>query len=495
MFGIGSGSSNKVLASSKKKDDYIGKKSGTLAERFKDTDKVDYIKFGILAVIVILFTIWTRNPLSLLFLLFFLDVYITRYVAWDWWKKSTNPIVKTVGSWVDAIVFALIVVYYINLYLFQNYVIPSSSLEKSLLVGDYLFVSKCNYGPRSPMTPLSFPLAQHTLPILNCKSYIENPQWKYKRLAGFEDVKLYDIVVFNFPAGDTVAMKVQNPDYYTLTSTYGRDKVWNDKETFGEIVWRPVDRRENYVKRCVGLPGDDLLISDRNLYINGQLIEAPEHIQFNYFIETTKAFTEKTFQSLGVSKSDYEYSMVSTDWKRMLQYQPNEDGSFNFVYKLPLTAAMKAQLEKRNEVVSIKLEDERFGGRTFPQTKSDNKWTRDNYGPIHIPAKGETIDLNADNIDLYAQIIRNYEGNKLEYSGDNIKINGEVANKYTFKMDYYWMMGDNRHNSADSRYWGFVPEDHIVGKPIFIWLSLDDDKQGFFNRLRTERIFKRIHNN
>ena len=156
---------------------------------------------------------------------------------------------------------------------------------------------------------------------------------------------------------------------------------------------------------------------------------------------------------------------------------------------------MKAQLEKRNEVVSIKLEDERFGGRTFPQTKADNKWTRDNYGPIHIPAKGETIDLNADNIDLYAQIIRNYEGNKLEYSGDNIKINGEVANKYTFKMDYYWMMGDNRHNSADSRYWGFVPEDHIVGKPIFIWLSLDDDKQGFFNRLRTERIFKRIHNN
>jgi signal peptidase I len=207
-------------------------------------------------------------------------------------------------------------------------VIPSSSLEKSLLVGDYLFVSKCNYGPRSPMTPLSFPLAQHTLPIFNCKSYVENPQWEYKRLAGFEDVKLYDIVVFNFPAGDTVAMKVQNPDYYTLTSTYGRDKVWNDKETFGEIVWRPVDRRENYVKRCVGLPGDNLLISDRNLYINGQLVEAPEHIQFNYFVETTNAFTEKTFQSLGVSKSDYEYSMVSTDWKRMLQYQPNEDGTY-----------------------------------------------------------------------------------------------------------------------------------------------------------------------
>ncbi|MCQ2188641.1 MAG: signal peptidase I [Paludibacteraceae bacterium] len=492
MFGFSK--SNKVLNSKDKKDEYIGRKSGTLAERFKDTKKSDYIKFGILALVTILFMLWTGNPAVLLFLLFFLDVYVTRYVAWDWWKKSENSVLKTVGSWVDALIFALAVVYPINIYLFQNYVIPSSSLEKTLLVGDYLFVSKCNYGPRSPMTPLSFPLAQHTLPVLNCKSYIENPQWEYKRLAGLEDVKLYDIVVFNFPAGDTVAMNVQNPDYYTLVSMYGRDKVWEDKATFGDIVWRPVDRRENYVKRCVGLPGDNLLISDKNLYINGKFVDAPEHVQYNYFVEATTLFSEKTFEALGVSKADYEYCMVSTDWKRMLQYKANEDGTYNYVYKLPLTAAMKSTLEKRQDVVSIKIEDERFGGHTFPQTKADNKWTRDNYGPIHIPARGETIELNADNIDLYAQAIRNYEGNKLEYSGGDIKINGETVSSYTFKMNYYWMMGDNRHNSADSRYWGFVPEDHIVGKPIFIWLSIDDDKTGFFNRIRTERIFKRIHN-
>ncbi len=476
-----------------KKEEYV-RQTGSLKERLGRVKKTRWCRFAAVALIYVLWTLWVGNPWLLLGLLLLGDIYLTQFIPWGAWKGWKKGPLRTLMSWVDAIVYALVLVYFLFLFIGQNYQIPSSSLEKSLLTGDFLWVNKVTYGPRVPQTPLHFPLAQNMLPILNCKSYIEHPQLEYHRLKGLRGVERMDIVVFNFPAGDTVAMKVQNPDYYTLTSTYGRDKVWNDKETFGEIVWRPVDRRENYVKRCVGLPGDDLLISDRNLYINGQLIEAPEHIQFNYFIETTKAFTEKTFQSLGVSKSDYEYSMVSTDWKRMLQYQPNEDGSYNFVYKLPLTAAMKAQLEKRNEVVSIKLEDERFGGRTFPQTKSDNKWTRDNYGPIHIPAKGETIDLNADNIDLYAQIIRNYEGNKLEYSGDNIKINGEVANKYTFKMDYYWMMGDNRHNSADSRYWGFVPEDHIVGKPIFIWLSLDDDKQGFFNRLRTERIFKRIHN-
>jgi len=198
------------------------------------------------------------------------DAFISHYIPWAWWKKSKNKTFLSFMCWVDAIVFALVAVYFINIYLFQNYQIPSSSLEKSLLVGDFLLVSKASFGPRVPNKPLSFPLPQHTLPIPNCKSFIEKPQWDYRRLKGFDKLKRYDIVVFNFPTGDTVATKISNPDYYTLCYLYGRDNVQGRKDIFGEIIYRPVDRRENYVKRCVAIAGDRLQIKYNQVYVNGQ---------------------------------------------------------------------------------------------------------------------------------------------------------------------------------------------------------------------------------
>jgi signal peptidase I len=244
-----------------------------------------WIKFSVWSLIYVLFIIWVGNYWWLLLLPFIFDMFITHFIPYDWWKKykDTNPIVYTICSWIDAIVFALVAVYFIFLYLFQNYQIPSSSLEKSLLVGDFLFVSKATYGPRVPNTPLSFPLVQHTFPW-GSKSYIEKPQWEYKRLKGLKDVERDDIVVFNFPAGDTVAVRQPNPDYYTLCHYYGRDVINARKDLFGDVVWRPVDRRENYVKRCVGLPGDSLQIINNQIYINNCVFEDHEGVQYCYYV-------------------------------------------------------------------------------------------------------------------------------------------------------------------------------------------------------------------
>ena len=231
------------------------------AKRLQQPRK-QYIKAAIWSLVYILFIAWVGNFWWLLLLPFVFDAFVTKFIPYDWWKKykDTNKTLYTICSWIDAIVFALVAVYFINLYLFQNYQIPTSSLEKSLLVGDYLFVSKASYGPRIPNTPLSFPLVQHTFPewLGGGKSYIEKPQWEYRRLKGWDTVEKGDIVVFNFPAGDTVCQKMQNPDYYTLCHYLGRDYLQANRATFGDIVWRPVDRRENYVKRCVATPGDTL---------------------------------------------------------------------------------------------------------------------------------------------------------------------------------------------------------------------------------------------
>ncbi|MBQ1651913.1 MAG: signal peptidase I, partial [Paludibacteraceae bacterium] len=270
-----------------------------------------WIKFAIVAVIYILFIIWVGNYWWLLLLIPIFDIYLTKIIPWTWWRKykDTKPTLYTICSWLDAIVFALVAVYFINLYLFQNYQIPSSSLEKSLLVGDFLMVSKVSYGPRVPQTPLSMPLTQHTMPwSQTTKSYSELIKWDYKRLAGLDTIKSLDIVVFNFPAGDTVAVLQQNPDYYTLCAMYGRDFIKAHPEKFGEIICRPVDRRENYVKRCVGLPGDSLQIIDNHIYINGKPQHEPENMQLNYFIETDgRRMADSQFEELGVSVDDRNF--------------------------------------------------------------------------------------------------------------------------------------------------------------------------------------------
>ena len=263
-------------------------KENDFVRRLKETKMTRWVRFGVVSVIYFAWVAWMQNAwLALVWPLLF-DIYITGYIPLTWWKKSPNKGVRQVMSWVDSIVYALVLVYFLFAYVGQNYKIPSSSLEKSLLVGDYLWVNKMVYGPRVPQTPLHFPLAQHTLPILNCKSYIDQPQVEYHRLEGLRDVERNDIVVFNYPCGDTVALRIQNPDYYTIVNTLKHQGVENPRQyiadrpqEFGEVVWRPVDRRENYVKRCIGLPGERIKIVDDVVYINGKAIENADDVQFN----------------------------------------------------------------------------------------------------------------------------------------------------------------------------------------------------------------------
>jgi len=472
-----------------------------------------WIKAGVWSLVYLLFIVWVGNYWWLIGLPVVFDAFVTNFIPWTWWKKSQNKTLLAIMGWVDAIVFALVAVYFINTYLFQNYQIPTSSLEKSLLVGDFLFVSKASYGPRVPNTPLSFPLVQHTFPILNCKSYIEKPQWDYKRLKGFDTVKRYDIVVFNFPAGDTVAINYQTADYegvcyqagieklnangmvvdvnkYGVYATrdmiisVGRDAVKSDNAKYGDLISRPVDRRENYVKRCVGLPGEFLQIKDRELYIDNKLILRPEGAQHYCYIETTELLNSLVYDKLNISKenSDMAYRGQNPDTKK-------------HIYLMVLTQSDQAKLKEYNfvtEVREINIHD-LFGSGpgeyTFPAGYS-SKWTVDNYGPIWIPKAGKTVLLTLNILPIYERIITIYEQNKLEVKDNVIYINGKATNKYTFKMDYYWMMGDNRHNSADSRIWGFVPEDHIVGRPVLVWLSLNKDKSLFNGKIRWNRFFK-----
>lgn len=462
----------------------------------KKFSKKQWIKFSIAAILYALFVLWMRNAWLLLGLIVIIDIFLTQYIPWGAWKRSKNPKVRNILEWVDDIVFALIAVYFINIFIFQNYQIPSSSLEKSLLVGDYLFVSKLSYGPRVPNTPVAFPLVQNTLPFFNSKSYLDWPLWDYKRVKGFGDVKQNDIVVFNFPAGDTVALKVQNPDYYNLVEQYGRENVLTDKATFGEVIYRPVDKRENYVKRCIGMPGDTIEVRNNQVYIDGVAAKNPEDMQFNYFVETDgSAISEEQFRLLDISKDDRILISNGTSNKEtlsLLGFTPNESGQYNPVYHFPLTQKAVEIAKKLPIITKIIIEPDSWAGSTYPLGYNTG-WSRDNYGPLWIPKKGATTPLNERNLALYERCIRNYENNQLEVKDGQVFINGKPETSYTFKYDYYWMMGDNRHNSADSRSWGFVPEDHIVGKPIMIWLSLDKDRSLFDGGIRWNRMFRWVH--
>lgn len=460
--------------------------------------KKQWIKFGIWASLYTLFALWMQNGWLLLGLIVLVDIFLTKYIPWGAWKKSKNPKVQNILEWVDDILFALIAVYLINLFIFQNYQIPSSSLEKSLLVGDFLFVSKLSYGPRVPNTPVSFPLVQNTLPVFNCKSYLDWPAWDYKRVKGTGHVQRNDIVVFNFPAGDTVALKVQNPDYYTIINQIGREAVWLNKATYGDVIYRPVDKRENYVKRCIGMPGDTLELRNNSIFIDGKLIEDAKDVQYNYFLETNGSLlTEEQFRLLNISKEDRELVSNGRDEEgglhKFLGFSADANGLYNPVYRIPLTKKALETAKKLSNVRNVVIESDRFGGDVFYPVDYNTGWTRDNYGPLWIPNKGATIELNERNLGLYHRCIRNYEHNTLEIKGGTVYINGKPETSYTFKYDYYFMMGDNRHKSADSRSWGFVPEDHVVGKPILIWLSLDKDRSLFDGGIRWNRLFRMVH--
>lgn len=466
----------------------------------KEIKKHQWINFSIWAVLYTLFAIWMGNLWLLLGLLVLVDIYLTKFIPWGAWKKSKNPKVQNALNWIDDILFALIAVYLINLFVFQNYQIPSSSLEKTLLVGDYLFVSKLSYGPRVPNTPLSFPLTQNTLPIFNCKSYLEWPHWGYKRVKGLGHVKRNDIVVFNFPTGDTVAINAPNPDYYTQVHRYGREAIRLNKDVFGDVVYRPVDKRDNYVKRCIGMPGDSLQITNNQVYINGSPLKDAKNVQYVYYIETDGSrLTDELFRRMQVSKEDQFLVSVPTKETQpyysalpYLGFTPNTDGRYNPIYRLPLTTEAHEIVKKIPSVRKIMIEPDLMGGEVYP-IDYDLNWTRDNYGPIWIPKKGATITLDEKNLALYHRCIRNYENNTLEIAANgSVTINGQPATTYTFQYDYYWMMGDNRHNSADSRSWGFVPEDHVVGKPILVWLSIDKDRSLFNGGIRWNRMFRLV---
>jgi len=461
----------------------------------KKVTKSQWILFSIITALYLAFVVWDGNYWLLLGIPLIFDVYISKLIPWGFWKNPKNKALRKIAEWVDAILFALVAVYFINLFIFQMYKIPTPSLEKSLLVGDYLMVNKLSYGPRIPNTPLSFPLVQNTFPIINTKSYIEWPRWDYKRLKGLGQVKRNDIVVFNYPAGDTVALKSpSNQDYYYSVRRFGRARVWSDKTMFGDIVYRPVDRRENYVKRCIGLPGDSLQIINNEVYINGEHLVLPEKVQFNYFVETLgNLLTDRQFRALDVSMDDQNLMNLYQNADYFFEevgIERNTRGTFNPVYLLPLTKDALQKLEKSGWARSIQIEtDSISGGDTYPFSNLF-PWARDNYGPIWIPRKGASIELNEKNLALYSRCITAYEGNTLQINGSQILINGNPTTGYTFKYDYYFMMGDNRHNSQDSRSWGFVPEDHIVGKPILVWLSTDKDRALFNGGIRWKRIFK-----
>lgn len=478
-------------------------------DRLKGASRRQWIWFAVWALATVLFAFWYGNVWIMLFVFLFFDIYITKFIPWTWWKKSENKTVRKTMEWVDAILFALIAVYFINTFFFQNYQIPTSSLEKSLLVGDFLAVSKLSYGPRAPITPLSFPLAQHTMPVIGGKSYIEKPQWKYRRLKGFGQVKRNDIVVFNFPPGDTVALNRQAEDFYLLSkrNPNGNAGVRSDKRQYGDIVYRPVDRRENYVKRCIGLPGETIEIKNDSVFIDGSLIPNPPLSQHFYMIQTDGTIiSPDVFSALGINKDDYLFldsygqtvsrsqDLTGVDSTSMANFGLEQRNSANgrIYFNIPMTNEMVEKMKAKPFVWNVIKEKEQPGSSYYYPLDYETGWTRDNYGPLWIPKKGSTITFDTDvdyKVAAYERCIKNYERNEFAYRDGKVFINGQPADSYTFKYDYYFMMGDNRHNSADSRVWGFVPEDHIVGQPILIWLSLEKDRNWFNGKIRWNRLF------
>lgn len=465
--------------------------------RIRETKTTRWIRFGIVAAIFFGWVAWLGNWWVAPWIILLFDIYITGYIPFTWWKRSKHRWVRSVMSWVDAIVYAVVLVYFVFAFVGQNYQIPSSSLEKSLLVGDYLWVNKMAYGPRVPQTPIHFPLVQNTFPIINCKSYIEKPQFAYHRLKGYRKIERGDIVVFNFPAGDTVCTKVSNPDYYTLVKMFGRAAVHSQKNQFGDVIYRPVDRRDNYVKRCVGLPGERFMIKNGIIYNDGKPMRQPKNIQYNYYVQAKSGVLTPAFwDDLGVSVDDrmsYVPQPQEYDVLRMLGFVFNEDGTIPPIYRVPLTAEMYSKVAADPRVVFTYQASDSEYGDMFPEGVSKG-WTGYNYGGsggIWIPRKGKKVRLNATSWAIYHRCIRNYEGHIDAYfDGKNVIIDGKPAEEYTFEMDYYFMMGDNRDNSLDSRFWGFVPEDHIVGTPMFILISFDKDKPLSNGKIRFNRMFR-----
>ena len=403
------------------------------------------------------FKIWEEFMAAVLPFVFF--PFIVKDTPYQDPEKTKRPKKSTMREWFDAIAFAVVAALIIRTYVFEAFTIPTPSMEKSLCVGDYLIVSKIHYGPKRPNTPLSFPFVHNTLPLSKTKkSYLEWIKLPYHRYPGLSTIKRNDPIVFNYPAGDTVCDKFQSSvSYYDLVREYGRDRVWNDHTNFGHVIAHPVDKRENYVKRLIGMPGDKLQIIDGIVYINDEKGFQPENMQFSYHITTSDN---------GLSKRILDKYDISAP----------RDNDPNKYY---ISEKVAEELKGLSFITSIeRIKETEVRPDIFPYRPDLYPWSVDNYGPIEIPQKGKTVKLTVENLPIYERVIHAYELHDLKVEGDQIFIDGQPADSYTFEMDYYWMMGDNRHNSADSRFWGFVPENHIVGKPVFVWLSVNKEKGG-----------------
>ncbi|MCH2194901.1 signal peptidase I [Kordia sp.] len=373
-------------------------------------------------------------------------------------ERSLKPR-SALGEWVASILFAVVAATLVHTYVMQPFVIPTSSLEKTLLVGDFLFVSKIHYGPRTPMTSVALPMVHDAIPFTGMKSYLKEPQLPYFRFPGFETIDRNDIVVFNWPV-DTLSV-IDDPNSKTL--------------------YKPLDKRSNYVKRCVGLPGDKLEVREGYVYIDGKknVLPGRAKLQFNY---------RAKLKGRGFNDQYLHDAYDITDGYGYLNQQGTEC-IFNAV-----TDEAAAKLKNHPNVISLEKyhpQKGELGRNIFPHSKKF-PWNTSYYGPIDIPYAGKTVELNMDNIPLYKRAIGEYEGNNITVEDNQIKIDGKVVTSYTFKQDYYWMMGDNRGNSQDSRSWGFVPFDHVLGKPTFIWFSWDSNAKGIFNKIRWNRLFTTV---
>ena len=417
--------------------------------------------------------------------------------------RSLTPENKAADT-VSSLLFAIIVATFVHTYFIQPYTIPTSSLEKSLLIGDFLFVSKMNYGARVPMTSVALPMVHDSIPLTKKKSYLSWPQLPYLRLPSFQKIEKNDIVVFNWPA-DTV---------YQFFDRSGR-----------KAVLKPIDKKSNYVKRCQGTPGDVLEIKDGIVHIDGKPLVLPERAksQYEHTVYSAKGVSNELLVASGSTEFNRVYILKPNSEEQIAAVQPyvlnasqNQDKSFTVMTGfngIPLSVIQKTGIyaqevyDAKNDVnLTIKAAAELRKNSTIDSVirhiakktvldpsifPHNTNWTVDNFGPIQIPEAGKTVQLTQQNLPLYKRIIENYEGNTLENNGQTIKINDELATSYTFKQNYYWMMGDNRHRSEDSRYWGFVPEDHIVGKPVFIWMSWDTNGKGL-GKIRWERLFTTV---
>ena len=439
---------------------------------WKEIIQNKWCKLGFWSLLYIAWVIWLGNYWWLLGLGIIFDLLITKKVKWLFWKKEYAPGEKhnVWLDWLDAIIFAVVVVTFINIFFFQAFKIPSSSMESTLYTGDHLFVSKLTYGPRVPQTPLTIPFTHNQ--FLGRESYSTLIQNKYRRLKGFRKVERGDIVVFGFPNGDTVLTRRPADDYYAWERAMGREETIR---LYGPVIVRPTDKKDHYVKRCVAIAGDTLEVKEGLVYVNGKKEEDVPGRQLTYQVTTSGSrINSLKLEEIGLNLSELYFDSRLPGYPMM-----------------PLTEEMLEKVKEIKTVVDIKSNVEKYplSGQDSAIFPYNQRWTCDYFGPVWVPAKGATVELDMENLPLYERIIRDYEHNTLQVKDETILINGEVATTYTFQQDYYFMMGDNRHNSLDSRYWGFVPEDHIVGTPSIIWLSTDASKS-FPKSIRWKRFFK-----